>query len=376
MTYIPEIVNKGKDNGDDMVIRYRTARGTDVFGLSLENDRQFELGPTWCYLVCNQHTTLIDTGHPYGLDILERLLVSTGRKLSDINRVIVSHSHEDHDGNLAEIMSRIKAELWAHSLYKVMISYFPEIKGAIHPELPGSCRNCVMPEKVYGICVKYQKERSSLNIDRSVDDDTAIDDFSFVHTPGHTPDSICIVLENEMIFTGDTVLPEITPHPSLAEYFYTDNFILPEHCRDTNDIYGLMSYIKSLQKVAQLTEGNNFITLPAHKLYSRGKFNLINSCEERAREIIQFHIDRCDDIIRIIGNRPVGIKEIVVNHFPARQLRGYGKMLAEKEIMAHLEILEESGDIQWVETGGEKLVKYTGLHNYRDRLAAYLKNPV
>ncbi len=149
----PDVIVKGKDNGEGMVIHYKTAKGTDVFGLAIPNiyaDADWDLGPTWCYLIFGQKTTLIDTGRLGNFEVFASLLKSIGKKFSDIDRIVVTHSHEDHDGNVAEIISAAQAELWAHTIYRQMISYHPHITdGALHPELPGSCRMCRMPESFY-----------------------------------------------------------------------------------------------------------------------------------------------------------------------------------------------------------------------------------
>jgi glyoxylase-like metal-dependent hydrolase (beta-lactamase superfamily II) len=97
-------------------------------------------------------------------------LKSIGKKPTDINRVVITRSHEDHDVNVAEIISAAQAELWAHAIYRQMISYHPDIAdGALHPELPGSCRMCRMPEIFYSKnCLPYHKARSKLNIDFAI----------------------------------------------------------------------------------------------------------------------------------------------------------------------------------------------------------------
>ena len=373
----PDVIVKGKDNGEGMVIQYKTTRGTDVFGLAIPNtyaDADWDLGPTWCYLIVGQRTALIDTGRVGNFEIFTSLLKSSGKKLSDIDRVIITHSHEDHDGNLAEIISAAQAELWAHTIYRQMISYHPHITdGAPHPELPGSCRLCRMPENFYRKnCLPYHKARSTVNIDFAITDGQELpdEDLSFVVTPGHSPDSLCIVLEDEVIFTGDTLLPDITSQPSLEYAFKVNHRILPEEYRQRNDVYGLMNYIKSLSKIAGLCSQPLEATFPAHRLFYNGRFNLLDS-RHRAKEIIQFHIDRCRDILKIIDSKPAEIKDIVVQHFPPSRLTGMGKSLAENEIRAHLEIMEECGDITW-ERESKDIIERTGTSNCLDRLSSYL----
>jgi len=373
----PDIIVEGKDNGEGMVIRYKTGKGTDVFGLAIPNvynNTDWDLGPTWCYLIDGRKTTLIDTGRMGNFEFFGSLLKSTGKAISDIDRVIITHSHEDHDGNVAEIVSGAQAELWAHKIYRQMISYHPHVKdGAPHPELPGSCRLCRMPESFYfENCLPYHKARSSLKIDFAIEHDQKLpnEDLDLLFTPGHSPDALCIVLEDEVIFTGDTLLPDITAHPSLAHAFKVNHLILPEEYRQRNDVYGLMNYIKSLGKIARLASQSLKATFPAHRLFYNGRFNLIDS-SERAKETIRFHIDRCRDILRIINGKPAGIGDIVVQHFPPSRLDGTGKALAESEIRAHLEVMEECGDIRW--TGGsKKLIQRTGTSNYLRIVEAYI----
>jgi hypothetical protein len=50
--------------------------------------------------------------------------------------------------------------------------------------------------------------------------------------------------------------------------------------------------------------GNHYFTIfSGHRLFYNNRFNLIDRLRGRAREIIQFHIDRCRDILGIIDNK-------------------------------------------------------------------------
>lgn len=373
---IPDIVLQGNNNGERMVVRYRTAKGTDVLGLALPNIYDvgaWDLGPTWCYLIPGEKTTLIDTGRLGNFEIFHDLLTAAGKSFSDIDRIIVTHCHEDHDGNLAPIMAASGAELWAHPVYHRMISYYPDIvDGARHPEMPGSCRSCEMPESFYRNCLPYHRERNALRVDYTVGDDTTADgNLRFAFTPGHTADSICIILEDEIIFTGDTILPDITPHPSLTRTFTVDRRILPEEYRRENTLYGLRNYLASLLKLTHLPGQPFPATLPAHRLFYGGQFNIIHSSIDRAHEIVRFHIDRCRDMLDIVARQPAKVKEIARQYFEASQLAGSGRHMAYEEVQAHLEILQECGDIRW--TGEkEEPAQATGTRNFVAGLEKFL----
>ena len=96
----PEIIVSGKRNGEGMVVRYQTVKGTDIFGLGIPNihlNSDWDLGPTWCYLIVGHKTSLIDTGRFGNYAVFESILKSIGKVFSDIDRIIITHSHEDHD---------------------------------------------------------------------------------------------------------------------------------------------------------------------------------------------------------------------------------------------------------------------------------------
>ena len=372
----PEVIVSGTSNGEGMVLHYQTIKGTDVFGLGIPNiylNAGWDLGPTWCYLIVDRETSLIDTGRFGNYAVLESMLKSIGKVFSSIDRIILTHSHEDHDGNIAEILPSVHGELWAHSIYRQMISYHPHIKdGARHPELPGSCRQCSMPEKIYSTCMQYHQKRSLLDIDFAIDSDQRRvgESLSFVFTPGHSPDAICILLEDEVIFTGDTLLPDITPHPTLSSSFEANHRILPAIYSGENTVYGLVNYIKSLHKLTNLTP-QPMTVFPGHRLFYNGGFNLIHSLHGRAREIIQFHIDRCSDILRIIDTEPMELDGIAAQHFPASRLAGVGKLMARDEIMAHVELMEKCGDVCWLGENRD-LVQCTRSNNFLNFIGAYL----
>ena len=373
----PEIIISGKPNGEGMVVRYQTIRGTDIFGLGIPNiylNAGWDLGPTWCYLIVGRKISLIDTGRFGNYAVLESMLKSIGKGFSDIDRIILTHSHEDHDGNIAEILPSVQGELWAHAIYRQMISYHYRITdGAKHPELPGSCRQCIMPEKIYSHCLPYHQRRSLLDINVAIDNDQRrVDDsLRFIFTPGHSPDAICIVLEDEVIFTGDTLLPAITPHPTLSSTFEVNRRILPDDCKDENTVYGLINYIKSLHKLAGFAP-QPIAIFPGHRLFHNDHFNLMDSLRGRAREIIQFHIDRCRDILRIINSEPKGLDEIASQHFSASSLAGVGKLMARDEVMAHVEVMEKCGDVRWAGENQDR-VQRSGSNNFLEVIGAYLR---
>ena len=87
-----------------MVVHGVTSRGTPIYGIAMPNiyaGSDWDLGPTWCYLIRGRKTTIVDTGRFGNFEHFKKALGSLGLTLPDIDRVIITHAHEDHVGNNA-----------------------------------------------------------------------------------------------------------------------------------------------------------------------------------------------------------------------------------------------------------------------------------
>ncbi|MBN1375225.1 MAG: MBL fold metallo-hydrolase [Dehalococcoidia bacterium] len=370
-----EILQEGKSNGEGIVMRCRTRKGTDIFCLGVplfyESGEDWDLGPTFCYLVRGEKTVLIDAGQFDRYELLKSLIKRTGCDVSDIDHVIATHSHEDHDGNLPELMADIGAQLWAHHAFESMIRYHRGIDdNAAHPDFPGSCRCCLMSDKFNNRCRNYQVKRSGLKIGHMVKDlvSAPTPDYRFLLTPGHSPDALCTVFEEEVLFSGDTLLATITPHPSLMLEYFVNRRILPEGYGADNDAYGLMAYINSLHKIKTQC-GDVDLLLPAHRLFEKGRINYLKPAE-RAAEIIAFHLERCGNILRILNSRTLSPDDISLELFEPGLRKGWGRFLSQREVVSHLELLAVCGDVEWVDQDFSS--RATGSHNHRDIFARYI----
>ena len=92
---------------------------------------------------------------------------------------------------------------------------------------------------------------------------------------------------NRLLFSGDHILPQITPHPSVNMSYTRFRDSLPEDYRLENHYYGLKTFINSLRRVSTL--GGDITVMPAHRAYHRGKIN--PNGLDRAVAIIEHHRD-------------------------------------------------------------------------------------
>jgi len=287
-----------------------------------------------------------------------------GISADDLDSIIISHGHEDHDGGLAELVELTGAKVKAHDIYDRLIRYHPDkAPPNVRKDFPPSCWRCIMPESFSTKhCLGYHKSRNMLKVEAIKDGDCSLgDDIHAYHIPGHSPDSLAILVNGEAIIVGDTVLPDITPWPSQEEVFDPVSEILRPEYATAHTIYGLRAFMRSLKKLREIAgKFPDLIVLPAHRLFYGNQWNEID-LEKRVNELIDHHIKRCDAILKILAKGPKTAREIAVEHFEDRLLKGFGMVMAENEVVSHCELLIAANDV--MATGDNEFMA-TGNSNF------------
>jgi glyoxylase-like metal-dependent hydrolase (beta-lactamase superfamily II) len=181
----------------------------------------FPVGPINIYLVVDDPLTLIDTGPktPEALGALREQLRALGFKLADIQRIVLTHTHEDHCGLAGTLQTESGARVYVHEWEFNNISEHRSTR--VNRGL--LARAGVPDAEAESLAARYELVHTYADAVKEVE--TYRDDQEFVfasgalrvvHTPGHTPGSCCLLREsNRLLIAGDTVLKNITPNPML-----------------------------------------------------------------------------------------------------------------------------------------------------------------
>lgn len=243
--------------------------------------------------------------------------------IKDIYGVIVTHAHIDHFGGLSELLSvNPNIKVFVHEIDSKAVERFEETFIYAKHYFAVFLRRAGLDEEgvrthisMYSASKEFLK---SVKVSKPLKDMEKLEDFLVVHTPGHSPGHICLVLD-DVIFTGDHILPYITPHQ------------FPESIMKYT---GIGHYIESLEKIQRLViEKKISYGLPAH-------YTIVQDVNQRAEEIKIHHFNRLKEILKIC-KEPKTMVQIVHELFPDKQ--GYQFILALDEVGAHVEYLWDRG---------------------------------
>ena len=139
-----------------------------------------------CVLIEGQKRTLVDVGHVGRRTVLQAALTERGLTPADIDVTVMSHAHWDHSQNFDLFDS---APMLLHPL---------ERKYAHRPH-----RNDWATPGWTGAMIEYQSTIKEVGEDYEIEPGVRV-----IHTPGHSPGSISVLVETESglcAITGDVL---------------------------------------------------------------------------------------------------------------------------------------------------------------------------
>ena len=172
----------------------------------------FKLHYTNCFLLHHgQGWLLIDTGYEWEWDAFLAGLASHGLKPENISHLLLTHHHDDHAGLLGKLVAANPG------LVIVMSAKAAEfMPGGTHVARPGAGYITMRVAFLAGIKSYFDKSWTHTfppylprPIDRIITGDTRLDALgldlhgTILATPGHTDDSISLVMDDGTAYCGD-----------------------------------------------------------------------------------------------------------------------------------------------------------------------------
>lgn len=281
----------------------------------------FYVGPVNVYLIEEDPLTLIDAGprDDSSLEALRSGLANLGHKVSDIKRVIISHAHADHYGLARVIREESGATVFIHEWDAPAVSANTDYSAYRDLLIAAGVPREVISRMEAG----YEKFKGYAypleHVETLKDDDEILfehESLSVVHTPGHTPGSICLVrTSNRLVFASDTVLKTITPNPVLS----------PDPIDSKRRFQSLGEYLVSLARIRAL----------APTVLKGGHGDDITDYDEHFHRMYRFTKERQRKLLGLLPKNGATAWDISTLLFP--DAGGYHRFLALSETVAHLD---------------------------------------
>ena len=151
------------------------------------------------FLLTDRKLALVDTGYQGGAGRIISELNRLGYEPSDIANIVITHHHADHVGNLFELKRASQAKVFAHP------ADAPYIDGS--QSRPGPVRPRLLSRLLAPLRRFWSAQPAAVDIPLTDGDELPIlGGARVLHTPGHTPGSICLFLPKErLIIAGDVL---------------------------------------------------------------------------------------------------------------------------------------------------------------------------
>lgn len=295
------------------------------------------LGSTYVYLVSGDDgAVLVDTGwdHDESWEALTRAVEQTGHGIEDIRGAVLTHFHPDHAGLAGRLRAASGAWIAMHPAdiavtERLATSPAAERLAAMTDQL----RRAGFPEEdLIVFAERTELSRPATVPDRPLEDGDTVDlpgrRLRAMWTPGHSPGHLCLHLDDaDVLFTGDHVLPRITPHVGQFPLMSTEG-----------DPLG--AFLTAQADVGRLPEAERLLCLPSHE-------HRFTGLTDRTEAIVAHHEERLDEMTELLarGGRTTlwQVTSGLTWRRPWADMRVSARHMAAAETVAHLRLLEERG---------------------------------
>jgi glyoxylase-like metal-dependent hydrolase (beta-lactamase superfamily II) len=306
----------------------------------------FAVGRVNCYLVDDDPLTLVDTGPNSGtsLTVLEAALAEHGRRVEDLERIVLTHQHIDHIGLAKILADRSGAEVCSlDRLAPWLAGYATQMEAddAFAEEL--MLRNGIPRDiaiALRAVTASFRAWGSAVEVTRPL---APGDELGFAgrtwrvhHRPGHSPsDTVFHDEADGELVAGDHLIKHISSNPLLAR---------PLDGGDGERPRALVTYLASLRATREM---DITVVHPGHGEPITDHRALID-------ERIAGHERRLRKIAGILADGPKSAFEIAQSMWG--NVAVTQAFLTLSEVLGHIDLLLERGEVTEAEADG--VVRY------------------
>jgi glyoxylase-like metal-dependent hydrolase (beta-lactamase superfamily II) len=227
----------------------------------------WEAGSVQIYLIDAEPLTLIDTGlhDDVSRRALDAALDSLGHAVDDVERVVITHYHRDHVGQVQSFRDEgVDLELCAHEDAVDMVENFSAEKDENIEETSALFSEYGVPEAVLDVMNAHRRDRmnteavrcEATHVDRVLRGGDRIGfkdtELEVIHAPGHTAGHILLHhLDSGALFSGDHIMGGAVPH---TENYYVEGLPDPADPLQRRPRFkGLLKYRRSLKELRRMS---------------------------------------------------------------------------------------------------------------------------
>ena len=334
----------------------------------------FAVGRVNCYLIEDEPLTLLDAGPNSGtsLTALEVALGEHGRRVEDLERIVVTHQHIDHIGLLDILAKRSGAEVCAlDRLAPWLASYKQEMEANDSFSGEIMLRNGIPQDVVYAlraVSASFRGWGAAAQVTNPLGEGELLQfasrEWRVLYRPGHSPsDTVFFDKASGELFGGDHLIKHISSNPLLSKPL---GLLSPDGDRqegmkgvkplpggadkasEKGSMEGeiverpraLMSYMDSLRKTRDME---------LEVVYA-GHGEPVEDHRKLIDERMEMHERRANRLYKLVAERPRNAYEM------AQEMWGNVAVtqafLTLSEVLGHVDVLIDEGRVRELEAEG------------------------
>jgi glyoxylase-like metal-dependent hydrolase (beta-lactamase superfamily II) len=337
----------GAQSGGDERAAWELAAAEGIHAISIPTP--FAVGRVNCYLIEDEPLTLVDTGPNSGksLDALESWLVERGRRIEELELIVLTHQHMDHLGLVEILARRSGARVAAWHELAPYLRHFSAAAATDDAFAMTVMRRHGVPETLATALsvgtAAYRAFGSRGEVDLPLHDGAVLElagrSMTALHRPGHSPSDVILYdARRRIALGGDHLLSRISSNPLISRPLNGSASGVGERP------HALETYIDSLRATRALELR---LVLGGHGPPVTDHVALID-------QRLRLHERRAQTIARLLEAGPQSAYELACTMWTNVAITQ--AFLTLSEVLGHLDLLVADGEV--LEDDDGELVRF------------------